>query len=232
MKTIGLFAVILALSGQAPGASPAPALHLVYEFGYNTKVAKSGPGTGTTTVDVSGPAADGGLVVSGTDFWWNTVRPRATNTCEVYAGGTVACLQRPYAISPMQLTIFPMLARGYFKGLSASGTSSWKRHFEVKAAIVPGANGFAGQLYTWVCDYTLQGKGPAPDSKAQVLVQSNGTLTQQGGRYRSATSKAGILYDIVHKVPAYVSETRTHLPQTSVYNNDDIQVKLIKLKQP
>jgi hypothetical protein len=231
MKILGLVLVVLALSGQTPPAT-SPILHLVYEFGYNTKVAKSGPGTGTTTIDVAGPAADGGLLVSGTDFWWNTVRPRATNTCEVYPSGSVSCLQRPYAISPMQLTIFPLLARNYFKGLSASGTSTWKRRFEIKAAIVPGANGFAGQLYTWDCDFALQGKGASADAKSQVLVQSNGTLTQQGGRYRSATEKAGILYDVVHKVPAFVSETRTHLPQTNVYNNDDIQVKLIRLRQP
>lgn len=232
MKIIGLVAVILALSAQTPAAAATSTLHLVYEFGYNTKVAKSGPGTGTTTIDVSAPAADGTVTVSGADFWWNTVRPRATNTCMLHPNGSVSCSQRPYAISPIQLTIFPLLARNYFKGLPASRTGSWERHFEIDAAIVPGATGFAGQLYTWVCDYTLQGKGFASGSTSQVIVQSKGTLTQQGGRYRSATSKAGILFDIVNKVPAYVSETRTHLPQTNVYNNDSIEVKLIRIQRP
>jgi hypothetical protein len=231
MKSVAVFAVILALSGQAP-AAPSPVLHLVYEFGYNTKVAKSGPGTGTTTIDVGGVAADGGLMVSGTDFWWNTVRPRATNTCEVYVSGSVSCLQRPYALSPIQLTIFPLLARHYFKGLSMNGTSNWKNSFEIKAAIVPGANGFAGQLYTWSCTYTLEGKGVSPESKPLILIQQNGTLNQQGGRFRAATEKAGVLYDPVNKVPAYVSESRTHLPQSTVYNKDSIEVKLIRMKRP
>jgi hypothetical protein len=37
--------------------------HLVYQFGYNTKAAKSGTGTGTTTIDIVGLAKDGGMTV-------------------------------------------------------------------------------------------------------------------------------------------------------------------------
>ncbi len=145
MKIIGLLvAALLALSAQT-GAS-APARHLVYRFGYNTKVANSGNGTGTTTVDILGPAADGGVMIGGTDDWWNTARPRATYTCEVYPNGGVSCAQAPYAISPMQLSLFPMLAAKYFSGLAAGPTSSWTKNNQVKAAIVPGASGFAGQL--------------------------------------------------------------------------------------
>src|SRR5271166_6542152 len=126
MKTVGLLlASLLALGGQAPAAVPAPVRHLVYQFGYNTKVAKAGNGTGTTTVDILGPAQDGGVMISGTDYWWNTARPRATNTCEVYPNGGVTCAERPYAISPMQLTLFPLLAHKYFSGLAAGPTSSW-----------------------------------------------------------------------------------------------------------
>lgn len=45
VKTIGLLlAALVGLSGQAP--APAAVRHLVYEFGYNTKVASSGQGTG------------------------------------------------------------------------------------------------------------------------------------------------------------------------------------------
>src|SRR5580700_482285 len=154
MKAIALFlGAIFVLSAQAP--TPSPVRQLVYEFGYNTKVASSGNGTGTTTVAILGLAKDGGMMVSGTDYWWNTARPRATNTCEVYPNGGVSCLQRPYALSVIQLTLFPLLARNYFKGLSASGTSSWQHTYQVKAAIVPGANGFAGELYTWNCTYGL-----------------------------------------------------------------------------
>jgi hypothetical protein len=230
MKKVALaFAMLLALSAQVPAASTQPKRTLTYEFGYNTKVAKSGPGTGVTTITIGGIAPDGGLMVSGSDFWWNTVRARATNTCEVYPTGGVKCEERPYAISPMQLTIFPLLGRDYFKGLSASGTSSWERSFKVYAAVVPGATGFAGNAYTWDCKYKLQGKGPDPDSAQFMVIQSHGTLDQEGGRYKAATSKAGILYDPAGKVPVFVRETRTHLPQLSVYNNDLIEVKLTKV---
>ncbi len=230
MKKLGLLlAAIVALSAQAP--AQAPARHLVYQFGYNTPVAGSGQGTGTTTIDIAGPAADGGIMISGTDYWWNTARPRATNTCEVYPGGGVSCLERPYALSPIQLTLFPLLARGYFKPLAAGGKSSWTHDYAVKAAILPGASGFAGQLYTWKCTFALHGQGPVKGAGPLVLILSNGTLTQQGGRYLSATSKQRIVYDPTAKVPAIVRDVRTHLPQHTVYNNDLIEVKLIKDSQ-
>lgn len=227
MKSIGLLlAALLGLSGQAP--APAPARHLVYEFGYNTKVASSGQGTGTITVDISAPVADGGVMVTGTDSWWNTVRPRATNTCEVYPNGNVFCTQSPYALSPIQLTLFPLLARNYFKRLAANGKSSWERSYQVKAAIFPGASGFAGQLSTWSCVYNLHGQGPIANAGPLVLITAEGTLDQQGGRYLKATSKQRIVYDPVRKVPAIVSDLRTHVPQRSVYSNDSIELKLIK----
>jgi hypothetical protein len=227
MKNIALLlALLVGLSAQTP--APKVLRHLVYQFGYNTPVANSGNGTGTMTIDVMGPAPDGGLIVSGQDYWWNTARPRATNTCEVYPNGGVSCSQMPYAISPMQLTIFPMLARHYFSGLNAAATSSWKKSYDVKAAIIPGATGFAGQLTAWQCVYNFEGKGPVPKSSPLVLIIVDGTLDQQGGRYRNATSKQRIVYDPVAKVPGIVRDVRTHLPQTSVYNNDLIELKLIK----
>jgi hypothetical protein len=235
-STVMLLAVLVGLSGQqpAPPASPPLLRHLVYEFGYNTKVAKQGNGTGTTTIDIHGPMADGGLSISGTDYWWNTARPRATNTCEVYANGSVNCAGRPYAISPIQLTIFPLLARGYFKQMATSSTATWTHSFNVTAAIIPGASTtFAGSPYTWKCAFTLHGKGPiAGSSPALDLVQSSGTLTQEGGRYFSMKSKQRIAYDPVGKVPAFVSDERTHYPQTNVYNNDLIELKLTKVSPP
>jgi hypothetical protein len=202
--------------------------HLVYEFGYNTKAASSGNGTGTTTIVISGPLPDGSVMISGTDYWWNTARPRATNTCEVHPNGGVSCTQRPYAISPIQLTLFPLLAAHYFSGLSAGGKSSWEQTYKVKGAIIPGATGFAGQLYTWNCTFDLQGKGPIPKAGAAVLIQTNGTLVQQGGRYLQATSKQRIAYDTAANVPVAVSDVRTHLPQTNVYNKDLVDLKLTK----
>jgi hypothetical protein len=227
--------VLVALSGQTP-AAPTLQRHLVYEFGYNarvassgTNVATSGPGTGTTTIDIYGPAADGGLTISASDFWWNTPRARATNTCEVYPNGSVICDARPYAISPIQLTIFPLLARGYFKGIAANQNQQWSHTFQVKAAILPGGStGFTNAPITWNATYTLTGKGPMADSKL-TLVQSTGTLVQDGGHYLSLKSTQRIAYDRVAKVPAFVSEQRTHYPQRNVYNNDLIELKLVKL---
>jgi hypothetical protein len=216
----------LALSAQTPAGQPLR--HLVYEFGYNTAVASSGNGTGTMTIDISGPAKDGGMIVSGTDHWWNTVRPRATNTCEVYASGKVSCTQAPYALSPMQFTIFPLLAKNYFKELNPAGTSSWTHGFSVYAAIIPGASGFAGQPYTWSCSYDLAGKGPVKGAAPLLLIETSGTLNQQSGRYLKATSKQRIVYDPVRRVPAIVRDVRTHIPQRSVYSNDLIELKLIK----
>ena len=229
MKSLSLLlGVVLALSAQTPASAPAPVRHLVYQFGYNTKVADSGQGTGTTAIDVAGPAKDGGLMVSGTDFWWNTVRPRATNTCEVYADGSVACKQAPYALSPIQRTIFSLLGSDFFKELSKNGTSAWTKTFAITAAVVPGASGFAGQKYTWNCLLDLQGEGPAPGANHLILVRARGSVAQQGGRYRKGIVKLGLLYDPVARVPVFVDETRTHLPQTSVYNNDLVQLKLTK----
>jgi hypothetical protein len=229
MKAIGALVLLLCAGAQTVAAASASTRHLVYEFGYNTPVASAGNGTGTTTIEIKGPAPDGGLIVSGTDYWWNTARPRATNTCEVYADGTVNCSQAPYAISPIQLTIFPLLGSSYFNGLSAAGTSSWKQSLSIKAAILPGASGFAGQLYTWSYAAELQGKGPIAGSKPKaILIQTEGSYTQQGGRYLKASSKERIAYDPVARLPVVVRETRTHLPQRSVYSNDLVELKLIK----
>lgn len=94
MRKLAIFvSVIFALGTPAPAQTSER--HLVYQFGYNTAVATSGQGTGTTTIDVKGVAADGGVIISGQDYWWNTARPRATNTCEVYATGNVSCSERP-----------------------------------------------------------------------------------------------------------------------------------------
>lgn len=216
-------------SGHAPGGV---SRELTYQFGYNTPVASSGNGTGTETVDIKGLQSDGGLLITGTDLWWNTVRPRASNTCEVYAGGGVKCSQRPYALSPIQLTIFPLLARGFFKGLNAHGNSTWSENYSVYAAIIPGANGFAGTPYTWKCTYELHGKGPIPNAAPTILVTTSGTLTQQGGRYYKATSKQRIAYDPAAKIPVVVRDIRTHLPQTNVYNSDSVELKLIKDSGP
>ena len=223
MKHLALaIAVIVALSGAAPRPH-----HLVYQFGYNTKVASSGNGTGTTTIDIA-PAAGKGLTVSGADFWWNTVRPRAVNPCNVSDNGDVDCAQAPYAISPIQVTIYSFFGRNFFAGLNAAGTSAWTQTFTIHAAAIPGATGFAGTPYTWKCVLNLQGKGVPAGSKRTVELQGTGTLTQQGGHYRNGTLKVGILYDTKLRVPVFISMVRSRLPQMSVYNQDLVQLQLLK----
>jgi len=230
VKSFGLLlAALLILSGQTSQTASGGAAtkrHLVYQFGYNTAVATSGNGTGTTTIDISGPAGDGGLLVSASDHWWNTVRARATNTCELYRSGSVKCTQAPNAISPIQLTIFPVLAHSYFTGLNASATSSWTHRFTLYAAIIPGASGFAGQPTSWDCSFTLHGKGPIKNAGPYVLITGSGSLDQQGGTYLKAKSKIRIAYDPAARVPGIIREERTHIPYRSVYSNDVVEVKL------
>jgi len=224
VRLIALFiAGLIALSGQAPPAHSQR--HLVYEFGFNTKVASSGNGTGTTTIDIVGPAAAGGVMISGPDYWWNTARPRATNTCEVYPGGDVTCQKPAYAISPIQFTLFPLLGSRYFHALSGAH-ADWTQTFEVKAAILPGASGFASQLTTFKCVYTLQRKGKIANAGGTILVETTGKLTQQGGRYLTASSKQRIAYDPAAGIPVVIRDVRTHLPMRSVYSNDLVELKL------
>ena len=228
MKRSGIL-IMLLLGLNAQASASASVRHLVYQFGYNTKVASQGNGTGTTTITIA-PAADGGLMVSGQDYWWNTARPRATNTCEVYAGGRVNCSQPPNAISPIQLTLFPLLANHYFAGVSSAG-SSHTRTFTVYAAPLPGSSGMASNPNIWNCTFNLEGKGPIPKAAPSVLVTTHGTMNQQGGHYWKLTSKQRIAYDPLAKIPLVVTDVRTHFPQRSVYNNDVVELKLLKDSQ-
>lgn len=213
----------------APAAAAPPAVrHLVYRFGYNTKAADSGTGTGTTTIDIGGVASDGGLTVTATDDWWNTVKPRQSFTCELYSSGSVTCAQAPYAISPIQIAIVPLLGQSYFAALSAGSNASWKQSNEVRATFFPGAtSGFAGQVYTWKCDYTLTGKGTVPDSAPLIFVQSDGAMKQQGGRSITVNQKANIAFDPRIQVPVFIDEEITFIPRLSI-NRYTIQLKLIK----
>jgi hypothetical protein len=228
----------LAQSSPAPGSAPVaapsaaavlPAVrHLVYRFGYNTKATKEGTGTGTTTIDIVGLAKDGGMTVTATDNWWNTVNPRQTYTCEVYPNGGVTCTQAPNALSPIQLTVVPLLGRHYFSPLSAGPHSSWQQTFKVQASLFPSAAvGFAGQVYTWNCGNTLSGKGTTPNGdKPLVVIHANGAMKQQGGRYITVNQKSNILFDPHLKIPVYLDEELTFVPRLSI-NRYTVQLKLI-----
>lgn len=237
MKTL-LAAVVIASAALA--ASPAPAQqaglpavrHLVYRFGYNTPATKSGTGTGTTTVDIEGLAPDGGMTVKATDDWWNTVKPRQTYTCEVYSNGGVTCAQPPNAISPIQIAVVPLLGEHYFSALSAGADSTWQQKYNVRATFAPSAStGFAGQVYTWKCAYTLTGKGTVPNNNHQVnVIHSTGAMKQQGGRYIAVNQKANLLFDPKLGTPVYVDEEFTFVPRLTV-NKYTIQMKLISFSK-
>ncbi|HEY1428220.1 MAG TPA: hypothetical protein VGF18_01510, partial [Candidatus Tumulicola sp.] len=216
-------------SMMAQPAAGMPALrHLVYQFGYNTKAAKQGAGTGTTTIDVVGMASDGGLTVSATDNWWNTVNPRQSYTCELYPSGSVTCAQRPNALSPIQATILPLLGRNFFKALAGGSHATWQQTFAIKATFAPAASsGFAGQMYTWNATFALTGKGTVSnDGQPVVLVQSTGPMKQQGGRYVTANQKSSILFDPRLKIPVFLDEGITFVPRQTT-NRYTVEMKLI-----
>lgn len=228
------------IAGVVLAASPAPAQqaglpsirHLVYRFGYNTPAAKSGTGTGTTTIDIAGLAPDGGITVKATDDWWNTVRPRQTYTCEVHPDGGVTCAQPPNAISPIQIAVAPLLGQHYFSALSAGSHATWQQKYKVHATFAPSASsGLAGQVYTWNCAYTLVGKGMVPNNNDQVnVVHSTGAMKQQGGRYVTVNQKANLLFDPKLGMPVYVDEEFTFVPRLTV-NKYTIQMKLISFSK-
>ena len=226
-----LFMASPALSQTSPGTAGTglPAVrHLVYRFGYNTKATKEGTGTGTTTIDIVGLAADGGMNVTATDHWWNTVNPRQTSTCEVYANGGITCAQRPYVLSPIQVTILSLIGRHYFSALSGGTSVSWQQNFAVKASFAPiASSGFGGQMYTWNCTNALQAKGTTPNNgKPVVVIHTTGSMKQQGGRYITANQKSTILFDPHLKMPVYLAEEFTFVPQRST-NRYTVELKLI-----
>jgi hypothetical protein len=222
-----------ASASVAPPAMPAAAglptvRHLVYQFGYNQKAASQGNNTGTTTIDIVGLAKDGGMTVTATDNWWHAVHPKQTNTCEVYPNGGVTCAQAPYALTVIQVAVVPLLGQNYFTALSAGSNSSWKQAYNIRATFTPGASwGFAGQVTTWNCAFTLTGKGTTPASAPLILIQSDGSMKQQGGRFITANQKANILFDPRIKMPVYVNALLRLVPQQSV-SSYSVDMKLIR----
>lgn len=217
------------MTGTVPPTAILPLTrHLVYRFGYNTKATKEGNGTGTTTIDITGLAKDGNMLVKATDNWWNSVNPRQSYTCEVAPDGAVNCAEPPYAISPIQVAIVPLLGKNYFNALSGGLHANWQQNYSVKATFAPvGGRGFAGQVYTWNCSYALQGKGTSPSNgHAANVIQSTGTMKQQGGRYIKVNQKAGLLFDPRLQSPVYVSESLTFVPRLTT-DRYTVELKLI-----
>ncbi len=224
-----MLAASAALAQQAPVTSGLPAVHhLVYRFGYNTQATNAGTGTGTTTIDIVGLANDGGMTVTATDHWWNTVKPRQTYSCEVYPNGGVTCAKPPYALSPIQVAIVPLLGQKYFSALAASSTAHWTQSYNVRATFFPGAAmGFAGQVYTWNCTSSLVAKGPASSGSPVVLIQTSGTMKQHGGRYIVTDQQGSVLFDPHLQMPVLVNDALTFVPPQSI-NRYTVQLKLIQ----
>lgn len=202
--------------------------HLVYRFGYNGPASDQGNQTGTTTVDITGPAADGGMTVSMLDEWWHQARPRQQYTCEVYPNGGVKCATAPYAISPIQVTLLPLLAHNYFSALSGGANANWNMNYTVRATFLPGASGgFAGQVYTWKCAYTLTGQGTVPNGAPVILIDRAGSMSQQGGPLVKVNQKTKIAFDPRNHLPVVVGEEVTIVPKMTT-NRYVINLRLIK----
>jgi hypothetical protein len=212
-------ALLASIEGASAGSLPAnfTIAHADYRFGYNTAAAETGPGTGTMSVDIGAAMADGGVMVSATDTWWNSVRSRATNSCEVYPNGNVTCLDRPYDLSPMQLVLFPMLGHQYFSRLGRSGDGNWTQSYRVSH----------GDLYLYDYQFAMRGSGALAGADSIFAIDVSGTSDQVGGRYRGGDLKQRIYYDAEVGLPAIVEDQRAHLPQTTIYNNDYVELRLI-----
>jgi hypothetical protein len=225
------------MSTTPPPASPAatgspsgvPAVRqLVYRFGYNTQATDEGRSTGTTTIDFVGRAKDGGMTVTATDDWWNGAKPRQSFTCEVYPSGAVTCATAPFALSPIQVAIVPLLGRRYFAALSAGSHASWTQSYAVRATFFPGASGFAGQVYTWNSAFTLTGKGLLSKGSPLIAIDATGSMKQQGGRYYTANVTSSIAFDPRIRKPALIDDVITFVPTYNV-NRYTVQLRLIKV---
>ena len=222
-----LCAFTLLSAAPPPAGSMRSVHHLVYRFGYNGPADDQGKQTGTTTVDITGPASDGGMTVSMLDEWWHAARPRQQYTCEVYPNGGVKCAQPPYAISPIQVTLLPLLAHSYFSALAGNPNANWTMNYTVRATFLPGASGgFAGQVYTWKCAYTLTGKGVIPNDAPIILTHREGQMVQQGGTGIKVNQKTKIAFDPRIHAPIVVGEEVTFIPQTTT-NRYIINLRLI-----
>ena len=214
-------------AGSASGHSQVR--HLVYRFGYNTKATKEGRSTGTTTIDFVGHAPDGGITITATDEWWNAVNPRQSYTCELYPNGGVTCAKPPFALSPIQLAIVPLLGRQYFAALGSGSNSSWTQTYNVRATFFPSAGGgFAGQVYTWNSVFNLNGKGLLSAGSPLLVVQAKGAMKQHGGRHITTNENANIAFDPRIQVPALVNAEFTFVPTMST-NRYTVELKLIKV---
>src|SRR5262249_19779951 len=160
--------------------------------------ADSGPYTGTLKIDLQPPATDGSIAVAATEMWWNTLRPTATDDCAIFPNGAISCLERPYSLSPMDLTVFPLLATNYFNGLTL-GKSSWPTSFQLTKGIS-----------LWDCA-TMSDQGIVPGTSLRLVV-GTGTITPHGNHYTEEAVQVTtrIAYDPVARLPVLVNQEMLH----------------------
>jgi hypothetical protein len=174
-----------------------------------------GPGTGTMSVDIQGPASDGGLVISATESWYNSIRPRQTHTCEVYSNGGLSCDYIP-APSASELVLLPLLARDYFSG--AGGSAAWQQSYKLS---------FGGGYVVTAVTNDLHVTGTS-DGGRIVNVAVNGTLTQLDRRYFKASEVGTVAFDTKSSVPVTVHVVRQWVPSDSAFSSNGVDFKLMK----
>jgi hypothetical protein len=218
-----LAAAMLALSAQAPAQS---VRHLEYAFSPypvsrvadNGTVGQiSGPGTGTMSVDILGPAADGGLMISATEDWWNSVRPRQTHTCDVSPNGGLSCDYIP-SPSASELVLLPLLARDYFSGVAGA---QWQQAYKLSFG-----NGYVVTAVT--NDLHVTGSS---DAGRIVNVALNGTLTQLDRHYFKASELGTIAYDTKAAIPVTAHVVRQWTPTDSSFSSNAVDFRLLKDSQ-
>jgi hypothetical protein len=208
-----LLAAVLTLGGAAPQTR-----RLVYAF-TSYPMAKvghtvrdiAGPGTGRLTVDLS-PAADGGTLVKGTEWYWNALRPRQTVACEVYRGGTMRCNDAPPYPSSAERVLFPLLAAGFFPP-SAGG--SWKRSYSIA---------YRKGLFVTDASFAFRTGKTADDS---VTFDGSGVLQQLTGRQRKLYARQTVEYDASRSVPVELHDVRGPAPSYGIYSRRGVDLHLI-----
>jgi hypothetical protein len=219
-----LAAAVFALSAQTPARTTVePQRHLEYAFSpyrvvravdSETILPIEGPGTGTMGIDILGHAPDGGLMISATEDWYYSVRPRQTHTCEVYPNGGLSCDYIP-SPSASELVILPMLARDYFSGVAAS---QWKQSYRLS---------FGGDYVVTAVTNNLQVTGSS-DAGRVVNVAVNGTLAQLDRRFLHATETGTIVYDTKSSIPIAAHIVRQWVPTDSAFSSNAVDFKLLK----
>jgi hypothetical protein len=215
MNKLGmLVAVMLALAGQTPAA---PVRHLVYAFAtYPTAKSNGDSGDyydGTLSIDVLGPAPDGGELVRATDWWYYTLRSRQTRQCEIYPDGSVVWDEVPPYPSDAQRVLLPLLAADFFTP-GVSGVASWRQKFALS---------FAKGLYVTSASMQLS----ATPQGSQLNVDSHAVFQQLDRRQRKVVERGQIVYDRTLGMPVVVHDVRGPVPTASIYSQTSVDLQLV-----